>query len=157
MTEPEPLAAAEPAPLIWNPNAAANWCLLFTPAFGAYLHMLNWRALGDREREASSRAWFYTSLGLLVFFPLASLVIGGKVSDAITRLAGLVFLLSWYFASARPQARYVKERWGSDYVRKPWSKALAYAVAGLLAYLAMAFVFGLVAAIFQIAATPEQF
>lgn len=32
---------------LWNPNAAANWSLLFTPLFGAYLHMLNWRSLGE--------------------------------------------------------------------------------------------------------------
>lgn len=157
MTEPAQLAAVEPAPVIWNPNAAANWCLVFTPAFGAYLHMLNWRALGDRKREASARAWFYTGLGLLVFYPLASLVIDGKASDAITRVVGMVFLLSWYFTSARPQARYVKERWGSDYVRRPWGKALAYAVGGFLVYLAIAFVIGVMAAIFQSATAPEQF
>lgn len=27
---------------LWNPNAAANWCLLFTPSFGSWLHMKNW-------------------------------------------------------------------------------------------------------------------
>jgi predicted amidophosphoribosyltransferase len=27
---------------IWNPNAASNWSLVFTPAFGSYLHARNW-------------------------------------------------------------------------------------------------------------------
>ncbi|MBV8634049.1 MAG: hypothetical protein JO002_06140 [Burkholderiaceae bacterium] len=157
MTEPEQIAAVEPAPVIWNPNAAANWCLLFTPAFGAYLHMLNWRALGDSKRAASSRAWFYSGMGLLVFYLLSSLVIGSKASDAISRLVGLVYLLSWYFASARPQARYVKERWGSDYVRRPWGKALAYALGGFLVYLLIAAVIGVMAAIVQVTTTPSQF
>ena len=34
---------------IWNPNAAANWSLLFTPAFGAYIHYLNWQKMGKTE------------------------------------------------------------------------------------------------------------
>lgn len=25
-------------PTIWNPNAASNWSLIFSPAFGSYLH-----------------------------------------------------------------------------------------------------------------------
>ena len=35
----------EVAPALWNPNAAASWSLLFSPAFGAFLHMKNWQAL----------------------------------------------------------------------------------------------------------------
>ena len=35
---------------IWNPNAAANWSLIFTPAFGAYIQMLNWQRLGQEPR-----------------------------------------------------------------------------------------------------------
>ena len=49
-------------PALWNPNAAANWCLIFTPAFGAFLNMLNWDALGEGERAASSKRWFAASL-----------------------------------------------------------------------------------------------
>ena len=35
----------EVAPALWNPTAAGSWSILFSPIFGAYLHMLNWRAL----------------------------------------------------------------------------------------------------------------
>ena len=49
--------ATEEAPALWNPNAAANWCLLFTAAFGAYLHMRNWQALGQPDRARASRNW----------------------------------------------------------------------------------------------------
>ena len=35
------VATGDAAPALWNPNAAANWSLLFSPAFGAWLHMKN--------------------------------------------------------------------------------------------------------------------
>jgi hypothetical protein len=46
---------ADAAPALWNPNAAANWSLLFSPMFGAWLHMKNWAALGEPERAAARR------------------------------------------------------------------------------------------------------
>lgn len=159
MTHPEMVAeavAVDTPPAIWNPNAAANWSLLFSPAFGAYLNMLNWRALGETERAASSRAWFYTSLGFLGFYVLIALVVGNAVSDGISRLVSLVFLLSWYFASGRPQARYVKERYGKDYVRKSWGKPLAYAVGGFMVFLLASFVVGVVGAFIAIATSSSS-
>lgn len=136
--------ALEPSPAIWNPNAAANWCLLFTPAFGAYLNMLNWRALGESEREAASRKWFYFSIGLMVFYVLLALLVGNeKASEGITRLIAFVFLLTWYFSSGRTQAKYVKERFGNDYLRKPWGKALGYGIGGLLGYFLLSFIVGM--------------
>jgi len=46
-----PLEANE-AGAIWNPNAAANWSILFTPAFGSYLQMLNWRTLSEPAKAS---------------------------------------------------------------------------------------------------------
>jgi hypothetical protein len=63
---PAPPAAPTLGNAIWNPNAAANWSLLFSPAFGAYLHMLNWRALGQPGRAASAQHWFLASLTMLL-------------------------------------------------------------------------------------------
>ena len=34
------------APPLWNPGAAMAWSLLFSPIFGAFVHMKNWQALG---------------------------------------------------------------------------------------------------------------
>lgn len=31
---------------LWNPNAAVNWSVLFTPIFGAWIQAKNWKALG---------------------------------------------------------------------------------------------------------------
>lgn len=44
-------------PRLWNPGAAAGCSLLFTTVFGAYLHMENWRALGQIEKANVSRNW----------------------------------------------------------------------------------------------------
>src|SRR5207249_10323860 len=52
----------------------------------------------------------------------------------------LVYLLIWYFAAGRPQARYVKERLGTDYPRKAWGKPLLVAIALFLAYVVIAVV-----------------
>ena len=51
---------------IWNPGAAARWSLLFSPAFGAFIHMRNWQALDQPERAAATGRWFHASLGMLV-------------------------------------------------------------------------------------------
>ena len=138
-TTPQAIPAA-----IWNPNAAANWSLIFTPAFGAYLQMLNWSRLGQPERAAQSRLWFRIAVGMLALYVVLSLVMPDeKVADGATRGLGLILLFSWYFASARSQARYVKENFGSHYVRQPWGKALGLALLGLLGYFIAALVVGM--------------
>ena len=48
---------------VWNPDAAAGWSLIFSPVFGSYLHMCNWRTLSEPKKEASSKTWFYISIG----------------------------------------------------------------------------------------------
>ena len=110
--------ASEEAPALWNPNAAANWCLLLSTAFGAYLHMKNWQALGEADLALASRRWLIVSVAVLTaailgsaFFPRVSLAVNA---------AGFILLISWYFASARAQARYVRERFGDTYPRKGW-------------------------------------
>lgn len=124
---------------IWNPNAAANWSLIFTPAFGAYIQMLNWQRLGQAELAARSRRWFRIALGMLGLYVALSLAMPEeKAADGAARGLALIFLFSWYFASARAQAKYVKAHFGKDYVRQPWGKALGIAVLGVIGYLAAA-------------------
>lgn len=136
------------SPPIWNPNAAANWCLIFTPAFGAYLHMLNWRALGENDRAATSMKWFYVAIGLLVLYALIAVTMQ-TAAEGLTWLIGFVFLLSWYFGSARSQAKYVKEKYGGTYVRLPWGKPLGFALGGLLCFLVLSFAVGVAAALLK--------
>lgn len=131
---------------IWNPNAAANWSLVFTPAFGAYLQMLNWRALGESERATASQNWFYAGLGLLVVYVLMGVFMGdSKAVDGLARGLGFLFLLVWYFSAGRAQSKYVKEKFGAAYARKPWGKALLLGVASIFGYFIAAFLVGVAA------------
>ena len=130
---------------IWNPNATANWSLLFTPAFGAYLQMLNWRVLGEAARAERSRNWFYASIGLVLVFLLTG-VLAPKESAAhgAARGLGLVFLLSWYFTSEKSQANYVKAKFGTNYPHQSWGKVLLYAFGALLGLFVLGAVLGIV-------------
>jgi uncharacterized membrane protein YfcA len=132
------------APPLWNPNAAANWSLVFSPAFGAFLHMANWRALGETEKARSARAWFIGSL-LFFFAGIASSTLL-SVTDALVRSLGLVYLVVWYYSAAKPQVSYVKARFGKDYPRRGWSKPLLVALAALFGVAMLA---GVVAVLFR--------
>lgn len=135
--------AAEAA--IWNPNAAANWSLIFTPAFGAYLQMLNWRALGEPEKAASSQNWFYVGLGMLLVYVLMAVFMSDpKAADGATRGLSILFLLVWYFSSGRAQGKYVKEKFGKTYAKKPWGRALLIGVGAIVGYVIVAMVVGFV-------------
>lgn len=121
------------APPLWNPNAAASWSLLFSPAFGAYLHMKNWQALGDDGKAAAQKTWFIVTL----FFVVCLAVVSGflpdsKAIDSLSRFVPLALLLSWYFSSAKPQAALVKARFGTQYPRRGWGKPLLIAIAVLV-------------------------
>jgi hypothetical protein len=112
-------AIAEPAPALWNPNAAASWCLLFTPVFGAWLHTKNWEALGQPERARRSHNWFVAAIVVLVGAMVLSIVVP-RGGEAVSRIVSFGFLIAWYYASGKPQVGYIKARYGDDYPRKPW-------------------------------------
>ena len=141
----EPLTPDEPPtpaarPRLWNPNAAANWCLLFTPIFGACLHAANWRALGQPERAAKNVAWVWVEVGFVVVVLLSCFLPESAALDKGLQFGGLGLLFGWYFGQGRPKARYVKEAHGDDYDRRGWGVPLLCGVAGWVVY------FGLVTA-----------
>jgi hypothetical protein len=133
-------AGAEIAPPMWNPNAAASWSLLFTPAFGAFLHMLNWRALGDQEKAGAAKTWFIVSMGMLALYLLLAVL----VPNFDMRFVGFGYLLAWYFAAARSQAQYVKDKFGNDYPRNGWGLPLLLGIGGIFAYIVIAVIIGLI-------------
>jgi hypothetical protein len=113
------------SPAIWNPNSAANWSLLFSPAFGAYLHMKNWEALGEPGKASVAKVWVLVTLLALAGITLAAAFLPNPRSlDGVSRTIGLGLLLSWYFSSGRSQTEYVKSRYGKDYPRRSWGKPL---------------------------------
>lgn len=103
------------APALWNPNAAANWSLLFSPVFGAFLHMKNWEALGEPNKASASGRWAAIALVVFVVLALAGAFLPERPMDGISRAVAIGLLFGWYFASARQQTAYVKARFGKDY------------------------------------------
>jgi len=121
---------------IWNPNAATNWSLIFSPVFGSYLHALNWRILGEQNRANSAMAWFYFSIVMLVVYIFMGMLIADERAayDATCGL-GFIYLIIWYFASGRAQAKYVKMKFGRNYQHRGWGKPLLIGVAAIVGYI----------------------
>ena len=139
----------ELSPALWNPNAAASWSLVLTPAFGAFLHMKNWQALGEPGKAATSKTWFMVILFLVVGLALLSgFMPEVKVLDRLSSWASIALLLGWYYSSARSQVAFVAGRFGTNYRRRGWLKPISLA---LLAYVG---VLTFVWAVFLVAA-PE--
>lgn len=142
------LRADAAAPALWNPNAAANWSLLFSPAFGAFLQMKNWQALNEPEKAAAAKQWAIWSVMLLIGLVLLSVALPeSKALDAISRWAGIGMLIAWYVGNGRAHANYVKERFGGVYPRKRWLKPISLGFLFLLAVFAAAVVIGILGAV----------
>ncbi len=122
--ESQRVVATDEAPPLWNPSAAVNWSILFSPVFGSYLHMLNWRAIGDGERAASARTWFVVSVAVLGVNAVLGVLMDNVALTRLSRVVGLAFLITWYYSNARAQITHVKATFGTKYPRRPWSKPL---------------------------------
>ncbi|MBN2266851.1 MAG: zinc-ribbon domain-containing protein [Candidatus Babeliaceae bacterium] len=128
---------------IWNPNAASNWSLIFTPAFGSYLHALNWRTLGEQDRASSAMVWFYFSLVMLVVYIFMGMFIADeKAANGAARGLAFLYLIIWYFSAGRSQAKYVKAKFGKDHPRRGWGKPLLIGVAAIIGYFILAVAVG---------------
>ena len=124
--------ATEPAPALWNPNAAASWCLLFTPIFGAWLHTKNWEALGKPEQARSGRNWLIAAVVVLIATMVVAFVMP-RGTGGVSRLVSFSFLIAWYYAAAKPQVAYIKGRFGDNYPRKGWLVPIAIAIGAIVA------------------------
>ena len=123
------------SPPLWNPNAAANWSLLFSPAFGAFLHMKNWEALGEPEKASVAKVWVTIVVVILIAIPLVVVLVPGlRGMRGFSNYWGILLLLAWYLTSGRAQAQYVKERFGKNYPRRGWGKPLFIAVTAVVGY-----------------------
>jgi len=126
---------------LWNPETAALLSLLFTPAFGTYLHMCNWEALNEPDRARSARRWFYGAAVVTALVFAAGAVGQAPLASATTPLLGAYFL-TWYFAAARAQTKYLEEHFDDDYVRRPWKQPLLWALALFVGLLVASLVVG---------------
>lgn len=133
-----PLQRGQAEGALWNPAAAACWSIVFTPAFGAYLVMRNWEALGQPRQAAMARKWFCFSLGLLAVQVLSAAFNARLNSQSsVVQWFGLLYLGAWCAAAVLPQALQVRARFGAGYPRKAWDHALLAAVLAGSAYFAV--------------------
>lgn len=140
-----PNVAIREATAIWNPNAAINWSIIFTPAFGSYLHALNWRSLGKEDQVRSAMGWFYFSLAMLVVYILMGIFMADeKAADDAARGLALLYLIIWYFAAGKAQTKYVKTEFGSDYPRRSWEKPLLIGIAAIACYFVLSVALGFI-------------
>ena len=124
-------------PALWNPGAAANWSLLFSPAFGAFLHMKNWEALGEPAKASAAKVWAILALIVIAGASVAAVLMPtNRTLGGFSRLGGFVLLISWYAASGRGQMAYVKSKFGKDYPRKGWGKPLLFALLAFIGIVA---------------------
>ena len=107
---------------LWNPNAAANWSLLFTPIFGSYLQMKNWQALGEQKEANTAKSWLIFTIVFILFINFLSYLADAdpEQSTIVARGLGFWYIIIWYFAYARKQPKYVKETLNDRYQKKSW-------------------------------------
>lgn len=113
-------------PAIWNPNAAANWSILLTPAFGSLIQAKNWKTLNQPGKSTGSMVWFF--LTLVVVF--ASLFIPNQYAMGVA----FWYLIIWYVFAGRKQAKFVKKEFGNDYQKKSWVKPILIAIGSIFIY-----------------------
>jgi len=125
---PTPPPTGRP-PALWNPKAAAYWSLLFSPAFGAFLHARNADAMRRVDEAKANRTWFYVSIAYL---GLAFVTIFVPIPEGLFTLASIGLPLGWYLSLGKKQVTYVGETWRDGYERKSWKEPLLIALGFLI-------------------------
>lgn len=131
---------------LWNPRAAAWWSVLLTPAFGATIHALNWKAMGEQMRYRFSLFWAMGSLSLFAIYPaLRSVGVTDGVANNWTRIVTVSYLVLWYALSGRLQVAEVKAAYGGEYPRRSWIKAFVATAGAIVALLLVITILGALA------------
>jgi hypothetical protein len=110
---------------LWNPNAAVNWSLLFSPVFGSYLQYQNWRALGEKDKADTTLIWFIFSW-LALTTQVAGLL--GLVPTEFSLPAVFIYYVIWFFLDGRKQNAYLKVKYENMYAKKSWKVPLLIAI-----------------------------
>jgi hypothetical protein len=135
-------------PALWRPSIVALLSLFFTPVFGSWLLMHNWRVLGQAHAARGARRWLLASLAVLAVEGLAGAITERVNGNApFAQWLALAWLVLWLLGAAAPQWRLVRRRFGRRYARRGWNGALGVAVAwGLACWGAGAMLTGLLLA-----------
>ena len=133
---PPEAVVTDAIPPLWNPMAAGVWSILFTPVFGAFLQMQNWKALGRPEKATASKWWMLGSIAFFVTIMTSDLFIPpSKTIDTLSSLSALALLIVWSCTISRSQHKYVAERFGKKYPRRGWTIPLLSAIGIDIAYI----------------------
>lgn len=140
------IVSTEIAPALWNPSAAAIWSLVFSPIFGAFLHMRNWEALDQPDKAARSKSWVIGNAVFFVLIALAPVVIpDSRGLEALGRIGGFGLLFAWHYKIGKSQQVFVVGRFGKNYPRRGWSKPILTAIGVMFAVFLVALILALVA------------
>ncbi|NHZ39582.1 hypothetical protein [Massilia aquatica] len=123
------------SPPLWNPNAAALWCLVFGIMFGSWIHMKNWQAMGKPDKAAASKRWLIGSTLLFIVSFALAFAKPESLAGSFGRFNfffSLAALLAWYFISAREQIRFVATTYGANYQHRSWGTPLLYGLLVLI-------------------------
>lgn len=138
-------------PALWNPNAAALWSVLLSPAFGAILHMLNARAL-DHDEQRNANLMFLIAYGIVIAIGIPFAI----AYDISTNFVGIGMTIGWYLVVGRKQIQFVAEKFGTDYPRKPWLLPIILGILGILLLMGMVIVCTILLATFGLIQLPTQ-
>jgi hypothetical protein len=117
-------------PALWNPKAAALWSLIFTQAFGAFLHARNADAMGRVDEAKANRTWFYISMAYFGLTFVATAI--PAIPRGLFRLIPIGLLFGWYLNVGKKQVIYVSQTCRDVYVRKSLKEPLLIAFCCLI-------------------------
>lgn len=114
---------------LWNPLGIAVWSVFFTPAFGAWLQMYNWRRLGEPGKAAQARRWCIVALAVLAYNAVFSAVAERLGHDSpLIDWVNAAVLVVWYVGTVPAQVQAIRERCGARYARRAWDSVVLLAV-----------------------------
>jgi len=94
--------------------------------------MLNWKTLGDDVRAKRSMLWFY---GCLAFVILGLITPDTPSVTTIFYIVQGLMLIVWACTDAEKQVKYVKENFGTNYVRRSWWKPVGIGIGAICLYM----------------------
>ncbi len=122
--------AIESKPCLWNPVVAAIGSLVFSPAFGSFLHAENAKRLGRLAEVKINQRWFWGMIIWFVvdpFFPSLAFIF--PFFDVFLTFA---LPIIWYLTTGRKQVEVVTQLGSSSYDRRPWLIPFVIGVLGSL-------------------------
>ena len=142
-TPPSKPVLRPPEAGLWSPDKAALLSFVLTPLFGAVIHFLNSRALGDKQLVRSATAWLSFGIVATAVSMYATLSVRWTVFSPIgSSIFVSAYTVIWYMLAAQTQSKYLVSNFGTKYPRRSLAKP------GLIAG-ALLLTFGVVGAWFE--------